>query len=243
MKYVYKTRVPFSQTGVSEGISVIGAAQMIEDNVCAFFAEFGKDSATLNAKYNAVWMFVKNKLRKLAVAKWNEKITIESFITRITAATVVVDTMIKNAAGETSVYARTEVCVIDLTSQRIRRIASVEFPEDMEIYPTEADFDFERFDTDGVSPVYGLNVPPASIDFCMHVNNVEYLRFILNASSVERELSAPIKEAEIHFLNQAREGERITVSEKETVCGTVYEIACDDKICARCKVKRKSTPQ
>lgn len=239
MRYVNKTRVPFSKTGVGEGISFIGAAQIIEDSVCAFFAEFGKDSASVGAKYNAVWLFVKNKFQRLALAAWNEEITVESFFTRRTAATLVVDTVVKNSKGETCLYARTETCVVDRTSQRIRRIASVEFPEDMEIYPTEADFDFERFDTDGASPVYGLNVPPASIDFCMHVNNVEYLRFILNASSVERELSAPIKEAEIHFLNQAREGECITVSEKETVCGTVYEIACDDKICARCKVKRK----
>lgn len=239
MKYVYKTRVPFSQTSVSEGISVIGAAQMIEDNVCAFFAEFGKDSATLNAKYNAVWMFVKNKLRKLAVAKWNEEITIESFITRITAATVVVDTVIKNTAGEISVYARTEVCVIDLTSQRIRRVASVDFPQDIGVYPSDADFDFDRFDTDGVSPVYGLSVPSTSIDFCMHVNNVEYFRFILGAYSVQDEITAPVCEAEIHFLNQAREGEQLTVSRKGTESGTVYQVSCGERICVRCKIKRR----
>ncbi|MBP5467283.1 MAG: hypothetical protein J6Y43_06965 [Clostridia bacterium] len=239
MRYVYKTRVPFSQTGVGEGFSVIGAAQIIEDSVCAFFAEFGKDSATLNAEYNAVWIFVKNKFRRLAVAAWNEEITVESFFTRRTAATLVADTVVRNSKGETCLYARTETCVLDCTSQRIRRIASVGFPEDMGIYPTEAGFDFERFDTDGVSPVYEFNVPSSAIDFCMHVNNVEYLRFVVGVSSVERELVSPIKEAEIHFVNQAREGEKITVSEKDTEDGTVYEIACADRLCARCRIKRK----
>lgn len=239
MKYVYKTRLPFSLTGVSEGISVIGAARIIEDSVCAFFAEFGKDSATLNAKYNAVWMFVKNKFRRLAAAKWNEELTVESFFTRRTAATVVVDTVVKNSKGETCLYARTETCVIDLTTQRIRRISSVEFPEDMEIYKSKAGFDFERFNTDGVSLLYGLNVPSTSIDFCMHVNNVEYLRFILDAYSIRQQIAAPVQEAEIHFLNQAREGERLNVLSKDTASGTVYELACEDRLCARCRIKSK----
>lgn len=239
MKYVYKTRVPFSQAGIFEGFSVIGIAQIIEDSVCAFFAEFGKDSVSLSAEYNAVWILVKNKFRKLAAARWNEEITVESFFTRRTAATVIVDTVVKNSQGITLVYARTEACIIDRSSQRIRRIASVDFPENITIYPSEAGFDFERFDTDGVSPVYELDVPSTSIDFCMHVNNVEYFRFILNAFPVQKEFDAPITDAEIHFLNQAREGERLTVSHKEINSGEIYGVSCGNKVCARCFIKRK----
>nr|MBO4517984.1 hypothetical protein [Clostridia bacterium] len=239
MKYLYKTRLPFSLTGVSEGISVIGAAQIIEDSVCAFFAEFGKDSATLSAKYNAVWIFVKNKFRKLAKVLWNEEITVETYFTDRTAATLTADTVVRNSNGEIYLHARTETCVIDRTSRRVRRIASVDFPEDMKIYPSEAGFEFERFDTDGVSPLYGLKVQPTSIDFCMHVNNVEYFRFILDASPVSREISSPVKEAEIHFVNQAREGDNLTVACKETENGTVYAVSCEERLCVRCRIKRK----
>ena len=126
MKYINKTRVPFSETGVKKGISVIGAAHMIEDNVCAFFAAFGRDSASVRAKYNVVWMFVKNKFRFGADVVWNEEISEESFFTQIAAASVTVDTVIKNSKGETVVYARTETCAIDLDTYRIRRISSVD---------------------------------------------------------------------------------------------------------------------
>ena len=239
MKYLYKTRLPFSLTGVSEGISVIGAAQIIEDSVCAFFAEFGKDSATLSAKYNAVWMFVKNKFRKLAKVVWNEEITVETYFTDRTAATLTADTVIRNSLGEICLHARTETCVIDKTSRRVRRIASVDFPEDMKIYPSEAGVEFERFDADGLTALYGRKVPPTAIDFCMHVNNVEYLRFVLDAFPVSLETSSPVREVEIHFINQAREGDSLKVSSKETPNGTVYGISCQERLCARCRIKRK----
>lgn len=238
MKYVYGGRVPFSQTGATEGFSVIGAAQIVEDGVCAFFAAFGKDNVTLSTEYNALWVFVKNKFQRRAPVKWNENITVESFLTDKTAATVVVDTVVKNSEGETAIAARTEVCVIDLDSQRIRRISSVDFPEDVGIYPSPAGFGFTRFPTVGLREEYKFYVPSTSIDMCGHVNNVEYLRFILNATSVEKEKTRPVRETEINFVAQAREGEELTVFSAEDGEGEFYEIKSGEKVVARCKLSR-----
>ena len=233
-------RVPFSATGLTEGLSVVGAAQIIQDNICSFFAEFGKDDVSISKNYNAVWVFVKNKFRKIAVAPWNDVISVQSFITKINMASVIVDTVIKNSKGEKALYARTEVCVIDLSSQRVRRISSVEFPADIPVYAPEAEFDFERFDTEGCTPVYNSAATSTSIDFCKHVNNVEYFRFILNAFNSDTEITNPITEAEIHYLNQSREGEMLTVSAKNSESGQVLSVSCGEKTCARCKIKRKN---
>ena len=238
MKYVCSGRVPFSQTGVTEGFSVIGAAQIVEDSVCAFFAAFGKDNVTLSTKYNALWVFVKNKFQKRATVSWNEDITVECCFTEITKATVVVDTVVKNSKGETAIAARTELCVIDLDTQRIRRISSVDFPEDIEIYPSVTGFDFTRFPAATLREEYKFNVPSTSIDLCGHVNNVEYLRFILNATSVEKEVDSPVRETEINFVAQAREGEMLTVFGGENGVDEFYEIRSGDKVVARCKLSR-----
>ena len=234
MKYVYNSRVPFSGTGATNGFSVIGAAQIVEDSVCAFFATFGKDNVTLSTKYNALWVFVKNKFQKRAQVSWNENITVESFLTHKTAATVVVDTVVKNSEGETAIAARTELCVIDLDTQRIRRISSVDFPEDVAVYPSSAGFDFERFSPVKLREEYSFNVPSTSIDLCGHVNNVEYLRFILNATSVEREINHPVRETEINFVAQSREGENLTVFGGDEF----YEIKSGEKTVVRCKLSR-----
>lgn len=238
MKYVYKTRVPFSQTGVGEGFSVIGAAQIVEDNVCSFFASFGKDNVTLSTKYNALWMFVKNKFQKLALAAWDEEITVTSYFTKITAATVIVDTVVTNSKGEVSVMARTEACVIDLESQHIRRISSVEFPSDIEMYPTVAGFEFTRFPVIDLNEKYTFTVPFTAIDFCMHVNNVEYLRFVLNATNVKKELSNPVKEVEINFVNQSRENENLTLFSDEYDGNEFYEIKSGETTIVRCRISR-----
>ena len=238
MKYVYNTRVPFSVTGATNGFSVIGAAQIVEDSVCAFFAAFGKDSLTVSAKYNAIWVFVKNKFQKRAPVFWNEEITVESFLTNKTAATVVVDTVVKNAKGETALAARTELCIIDLDTKRIRRISSVDFPEDIGVYPSVAGFAFRRFPAVTLREQYGLNVPSTSIDLCGHVNNVEYLRFILNATSAEKEVESPVRETEIDFVAQALEGEFLTVYGGEHEGDELYEIKSGEKVVARCRLSR-----
>lgn len=238
MKYVYNTRVPFSQTGVGEGLSVIGAAQIVEDSVCAFFASFGKDNASISAEYNAMWVFVRNKFQMRTLAKWNEIISVESFFTKITAATVIVDTVVKNSKGEIALAARTELCVIDCGTQRIRRVSSVDFPEDIGVYPSDFGFDFTRFSGADLREEYKFNVPSTSIDMCGHVNNVEYLRFIFNVSSADREIANPVRETEINFVAQARENELLTVFSGTNEGNEIYEIRAGEKLVVRCKISR-----
>lgn len=238
MKYSCKTRLPFSQTGVSAGLSILGAAQIIEDGVCAFFAAFGKDNASLFKDYNAQWVFTKNKFFRLAPAKWNEDITVDCFLTKKGAATVVVDTTVKNADGEIAVAAITEACVIDLASSRVRRLSSVDFPESVGVYPSAAGFGFTRFDLSATDKEYSFNVPSTSIDSGGHTNNVEYLRFVLNATDAEKELALPVLSAEIHFLRQSRAGERLTVYSGEASGTEFYEIKNGDNVVAKCVLSR-----
>ncbi len=238
MKYVDRFRIPFSYLNVGEELSVIGTAQIIENNVCAFFASFGKDNGTLSKKYGSIWVFVKNKFRKYSKAAWNEEIVAESYFTEKTAATVVVDTVAKNSDGKTVFAARTEACVIDLATQRIRRVSSVDFPEDIEIYDSVAGFEFTRFEKSALTEKYGFNVPSTSIDVCKHLNNVEYLRFILNNTSVEEELARPVRETELNFVNQAREKECLTVLSGETDGYEIYEIRNGEKVVVRCRISR-----
>ena len=241
MKYINKTRVTASQTDAGIGLSVLGAAQIIQDNVCAFFACFKKDNVALKTGYNAVWVFVKNKFKRLDIAEWNEEITVESFITARTSATIIVDTAIRKSNGRTAVYARTEMCVINLSTQRICRISSVELEEDIPVYPSENGFGFCRIGAEELSVVrekYSFYVPSTSIDYCMHLNNVEYLRFILNAVSVDYAINHVIKEVEIHFACQSREGEKLSVLAANTEDGEIYEVKNGEKTAVKCKILR-----
>ena len=238
MKYVSKFKVGASQTDSGVGISVLGVCSIIQDNVCAFFAEFGKDNVSLKRDYGAVWVFVKNRIVKRAVAFWNETITVESFISKRTSATVVVDTVIRKDDGEVAYYARTESCVIDVKEQRIRRISSVELPEETGVYPSESGLEFTRWEEDGEKELYSFIVPSTSIDYCYHLNNVEYLRFILNAVSAEYNGKHVPTDVEIHYVSQSREGETLTVYGDAGGNFDRYQVVNGGKVSARCRILR-----
>ena len=236
MKYSNKFRIPFSQTGVTDGISVIGAAQIVEDSVCAFFASFGKDNFTVSKRYGAMWVFVRNKFRRYAFAGWNEEISVMSYVTEKTAAKVIVDTQAKNAKGETVLSARTELCVIDIAAQRIRRVASVDFPENIGIYPSVAGFDFTRPETPALKENYRFIVPSTSIDLCGHLNNVEYLRFILNTATAEYGRAHIPIDVEIRYVSQSKEGDEVKIF--GTQDGECYEVVNGGNISAKCRIIR-----
>ena len=243
MKYFRKILVSFSYTGTGENLSALGAAQIIQDNMCAFFADFGKDNANLKKHYNSIWVLVKNRFRMFAPARWNSEVTAETYFTRITSATVVMETVIRNSDGEIAVCASTEACVIDLDLQRIRRISSVEMPE-IGILPRTADLDFTRFDGRSAAKEYDFKVPSTSIDACMHLNNVEYLRYIFNAVSVAYDLSHPVREVEIHYVSQAREGENLSVfggscpDNELSEEGKIFEIKNGERVAVQCRIYR-----
>ena len=238
MKYVYKTRVTASQTDAGIGISTLGIAQVVQDNVCAFFACFNKDNVCLKRDYNSVWVFVKNRFKKTAIAYWNTEITVESYISKRSAALLIVDTVIKNSDGKVAVFARTEMCAVDLASGRIRRISSVGFPEDVEVYPSEADFEFNRFTFGGLKEKYSFTVPSTSVDYCMHLNNVESLRFILNTVPVSYGVLHPVRDVEIHFISQSREGDVLSVLAGRDETAEIFEIKNGENIAARCRIIR-----
>lgn len=238
MKYVYKTRVTASQTDAGVGISTLGIAQTVQDNVCAFFACFNKDNVSLKNDYNAVWVFVKNRFRKTAIAFWNTEITVETFVSARSSVLLVLDTVIKNPDGGVAVFARTEVCAVDIVTGRIKSVASVGFPQEVGVYPSQTDFSFNRFAFTDTEKKGSFSVPSTSVDYCMHLNNVEYLRFLLNLTPVRYGVLHPVKDAEIHFIKQSKEGEMLTVFSGREDGAEVYEIKNGEETVVKCRLFR-----
>ena len=99
-------------------------------------------------------------------------------------------------------------------------------------------FEFTRFEFTRLEKKYGFTVPSTSIDLCGHLNNVEYLRFVLNATSAETEIFRPVREIEINFVAQACEGEKLTLFGGECGANEFFEIKSGEMSVARCRVFR-----
>ena len=238
MEYRFKTKVRVSETDYGKGLSPLGAGYLVEDAVCALFAEFERDNVVMKRDFNSVWVFVKNKFRFYDYALWNEEITVSSYFVRKTAVSLTVETAVENCRGEIALIAKTEVCLIDLLSQKIRRIAEAEIPAELNIRPAKDGADFKRFSSEGFEKAGEFTVPSTAIDYCMHLNNVEYLRFILNTDGVEYGLYYPVSAVELQYLLQAREGEELTVCKKVEGTTEYFSVCGKNGTAVRCVVDR-----
>ena len=55
---------------------------------------------------------------------------------------------------------------------------------------------------------------------------------------MEKEVDSPVRETEMNFVAQSREGEMLTVYGGESEGDEFYEIRSGDKVVARCKLLR-----
>lgn len=83
------------------------------------------DNITMKNMDNAIWVFVKNRIRILKNIAWNEDFHTVCFIFSITRATVDIDIAIKNRLEVLCVYSRVELCALDLQSGRMKRITEI----------------------------------------------------------------------------------------------------------------------
>ena len=192
-------------------LSILGYMDIIQDRAASILGDIGCDNITLKNKYNAVWVFIKNRIKIYDKLLWNEKFTVDTFISSNTKITLVIDNVFKNDKGDTVFYSKLEVCPVDLNTHKIRRVQTVGIPFDFKSEIPELDYGYTKFEFKNPEIKYQIPVLSQSIDFSNHTNNTEYIRFILNTySSFELE-QKNIKELEIHYLHESKEKDVLTI--------------------------------
>ena len=220
-------------------LSVLGAVCKIQNNVCDFFYSVGIDGLTLKKKINASWMFTKNKIKFILPLKWNEKFKVNCFISKISMATMYVDTILYKQSGEIAVYSKTEVCLVDLSSNSIKRIKDIGLDENYEIIDSKMEVDFDRFNQiEEGTEIDKIKVRSTSIDYLHHTNNTEYVRFVMNTYSSSEQITCPIREFEIHYVGQAKENDLLTIYRKTSENIDYVTIKNEDKTDVRCKITK-----
>lgn len=224
--------------GADTKLSPIGVFQLVENAVTEGMAAQHIDGLTIKRLYNAFWVFSKNKVKLLASVNWGEAITIESFVSGISAAKLDVDTALKNADGQIMAYSRCEMCPLDLATGRIRRTASVGVDEHIIAEPARMEMAFDKLDCDNLPMAEEVTVRSTNIDCWHHANNVEYLRFIFNTYSVEELLARPLKEIEVNYVGQSFEGETLCIHKRAAGNTDLISITKSAAVILKCKIIR-----
>jgi len=192
-------------------LSMLGALTLVEDMVTATLDKMEVNGFNLRRNYGAVVVFSKNHVKFLQPIKWNDKVTISCFVSSKSVARLNVDVCVKNEAGVIAMYARTEVCAVDIESARIRRLDAVGIGEKIHVVKALQEMEWTPIDSEG-HLLENVKVRTSNIDYAGHTNNVEYVRLLLNTFTLDewRGQITP-RELQIAYLNQSFLGDELAI--------------------------------
>lgn len=238
MKLIKRQKVAASLTDFKANLSVLGVFQIVEDSITEFMGDLKIDGLTAKRVYNAVWVFAKTKIKFIKNIVWNNEYTVTCFISKISNVTINIDVAIKNISDELCFYSRTELCALDMETGRIRRVSTVGVDDSIKTEAPLTDISFAKIDSENAPAVEQVKVRYTNIDYAVHTNNKEYVRFILNTYSVAEMEKSRISELEIVYINQSFENEELTVH--KSCCGDkdVFVIQKEDKVIVKSEIVR-----
>lgn len=195
----------------------------------------------LTKENNAFWVVTKLKLHFFSRPNWLSHIKVLTFPTKAQLVRFDRCFMIKDEQDEILAVAKQEMCALDCTTHHIRRISSTLYPltmECLEMIPLDAYLHLEDdFSEDDF--VYEEEVRLVNIDRSKHMNNVEYVRFVMNALNCEDLYQKEIEDFEIHYVNESVEHQHLRVYKKIKRDGFHFLIKEQERIIVKAFLKIK----
>lgn len=232
---IYNDIVNASECDWKSELSIVGAFQKVQNAICSYMEHFELDGITLINKYNATWIFAKNKIDIFKRVKWNEKIYAKCFFSSKSIARCVADIVFYDNNDELCFYAQIELCAIDLESKKIRRLSSVGFDK-METREALVDSKFEKINGENLTLCLTKTIGLSNIDYNYHTNNTEYIRFILDTYSLEDFDKKSIKRFQIDYLNQSKIGDTLSVNKLTGDDSDIIVIRNNEADIVKCQV-------
>lgn len=235
MKLIKNQKLSASMVASNESLSVIGAFQIIEDAVTEFMGSLKIDGITVKREYNAFWVFVKTRAKFFKKLGWGEDYSVCAFLSSMSLAKLYVDVEVCDNSGDRVFYARVELCILDIATQRIKKIASVGVDESM-LSPATAEITFGKSDSNGLSLIEQVKVRSTNIDHSHHTNNLEYIRFIMNTYSVAETEAKTVKEMEVIYASQSYENDVLDVLKAQSADRDFIVLQKDGKPVVKCEI-------
>lgn len=230
MKLIKQGKLGYSLTNTSANLSVIGAFQIVEDAITEMMGNLNLDGETCVPKYNAMWIFAKNRIEMRSPIHWLDEYTVECAITNAGGVKLIVDTLIK-CHDKIAVASRAELCAIDCQTGRVRRANTAGVDETLEIENPEIDIEFHNANFEPIELVYSVCIGASAIDFYHHTNNIAYVQYVINQFNAEY----PISAFEIRYINQTFQGDKLELYKCDD---NKFTIRTGDKTVVNCIVEQ-----
>lgn len=211
MKLQKTIKVSAGLLGSDEYLSTLGIFEVVEEILTELMGNLHIDGIVEKEKYNAFWVFTKNRIKILKKIRWNEPLFLTAFISNKSLVKLNLDVDGKDSLGNQVFYSHVEACALDLTSKRVRKLVTVGVDEKIIPEDKNMEIEFSKFEEKDLKLIETVKVRSTNIDMSHHTNNLEYLRFIFNTYSVKDLESRFIKEIEINYLSQSFELDTLNI--------------------------------
>ncbi len=235
MEKVVRMRVSATNCDLNARLSTYGIFCIVQDVVSEYLGVLGHDNVTMRNKYNGMWVFTKNKVEIYSRPEWGVEFTVRNYVFSKSSIVLSVMTEFLDEKGNIFAISRLEVCALNFETRRIMRLSDFGMGN-VEIVGSKNKIDFGR--PREVSDICKtVKIESDNIDFSLHTNNVQYVRFILNTYNVDRLKSSEICGFEVHFVNETREGEVLEICKENEGKNDIFTIRESGRVVTKAIVK------
>ena len=241
-EYTQNLKVLSSQTSYGAKLGILQSLGLLQDNMCEYFKAINCDGISMIPTHNCFFVVTKTRLRLLNSASWLDNLELTTNVNKLTGIRVNLYTEIKKN-NNLQVVAIQELCAMDNDSRKIRMLNTTKYPQDVEVVSSSVDIDFDKIDHDFVEDQYlvsEINVKSSNVDFYLHTNNVEYVRFILDTIPVKELIDKNYNDIQINYLFESREGDVLNIYRKKVDNGYLFLIEKDNIIITQAKIQHIS---
>ena len=105
------------------------------------------------------------------------------------------------------------MCPIDSNTRRLRSVDSTLFPSDISLAEKVGELEYSKFnfDKNDFTLKKKITIDLSNVDFYMHTNNVEYVRFCLSVLDLKVFENKRVDTFEIHYIKECSMGDEIEI--------------------------------
>jgi len=200
-------------------IGLRGYMGYLQDMTTEYLHRLGKGNDTLPEEYGMYWLYTKYRLVLLREADFSAPLALASWLEPGKSRLLVHLGVSMAQNGVPCAQGRLECCVYRLDTETLVRPSAIDFPSAEAAEPYRAEVPaFTRMplgvpdpEKEGFSLRYIRRVRYTDLDKGRHMNNTQYVLTLLDAFDGAFYALNRVTGFEIHYLNQCREGENITV--------------------------------
>lgn len=215
MKNFYEKELLISATYVDQRceVGVFQAALLVQDGMTEMFHQYQCDALRMSKTHGALWAVARTKLFYERDVFWMDRVRLKAFPVKVSSVAVHLNFLLETLDGTPLIRGRQEMCAIDVDGHSLRRVETTPFPMDMELLPPVFTEPYQRrkLKLGEEDLVYRYRVRTMDTDMNGHLNNVNYIRLLLDVRPSAFWDAHRVRDFDIHYVNEGMEGDALEV--------------------------------